>query len=68
MCLPENTQYCGSAARQGVNDIGFLKSVIKDARDRFGLSDRVYLTGMSNGAILSETFAATNPDLVRAVA
>jgi len=59
---------CGSAARQGVDDIGFLKSVIKDARDRFGLSDRVYLTGMSNGAILSETFAATNPDLVRAVA
>lgn len=59
---------CGYAQRQGVDDIGFLKSVIKDARDRFGLSDRVFLTGMSNGSIMSETFAARNPDLVRAVA
>jgi polyhydroxybutyrate depolymerase len=59
---------CGYAQRQGIDDIGFLKSVIKDARDRFGLSDRVFLTGMSNGSIMSETFAARNPDLVRAVA
>ncbi len=59
---------CGYAQRARVDDIGFLKAVIKDARDRFGLSDRVYLTGMSNGSIMSETFAAQNPDLVRAVA
>lgn len=59
---------CGYAQRAGVDDLGFLKSVIKDARDRFGLSDRVFLTGMSNGSIMSETFAAKNPDLVRAVA
>lgn len=59
---------CGYAQRTGVDDIAFLKSVIKDARDRYGLSDRVFLTGMSNGSIMSETFAARNPDLVRAVA
>ncbi len=59
---------CGYAQRAQVDDIGFLKSVIMDARDRFGLSDRVFLTGMSNGSIMSETFAAQNPDLVRAVA
>lgn len=59
---------CGYAQRARIDDIGFLKSVIKDARDRFGLSDRVFLTGMSNGSIMSETFAAHNPDLVRAVA
>jgi polyhydroxybutyrate depolymerase len=59
---------CGYAQRARVDDIGFLKSVIKDARDRYGVSDRVFLTGMSNGSIMSETFAATNPDLVRAVA
>jgi polyhydroxybutyrate depolymerase len=59
---------CGYAQRTGVDDIGFLKAVIKDARDRYGLSDRVFFTGMSNGAIMSETFAAQNPDLVRAVA
>lgn len=59
---------CGYAQRTRVDDIGFLKAVIRDARDRFGLSDRVFVTGMSNGSILSETFAAQNPGLVRAVA
>lgn len=60
---------CGSAARQGVDDMGFLKRVIRDAADRFGVDgSAVYLTGMSNGSILSETFAAENPGLVRAVA
>ena len=60
---------CGSAARRRVDDPGFLRQVIQDAADRFGVrGDRVYLTGMSNGSILSETFAARNPDLVRAVA
>jgi polyhydroxybutyrate depolymerase len=60
---------CGSAARRGIDDIGFLRAVIGDAADRFGVDGSgVYLTGMSNGAILSETFAAKNPGLVRAVA
>jgi polyhydroxybutyrate depolymerase len=60
---------CGSAARKGVDDIGFLKAVIEDAASRFGVDGSgVYLTGMSNGSILSETFAAKNPGLVRAVA
>lgn len=60
---------CGSAARRRVDDPGFLRQVIQDAADRFGVrGDLVYLTGMSNGSILSETFAARNPDLVRAVA
>jgi polyhydroxybutyrate depolymerase len=60
---------CGSAARKGIDDIGFLKAVIKDAADRFGVNGSgVYLTGMSNGSILSETFAAKNPGMVRAVA
>jgi polyhydroxybutyrate depolymerase len=60
---------CGYAQKLRVDDLGFLKAVIKDAADRFGVrGDGVYLTGMSNGSIMSETFAAKNPDLVRAVA
>lgn len=60
---------CGYAARQGVDDLGFLKEVIADAATRFGVDGSgVYLTGMSNGSIMSETFAAKNPGLVRAVA
>ncbi len=60
---------CGYAARQGVDDIGFLKQVMQDAAKRFGVDGSgVYLTGMSNGSIMAETFAARNPGLVRAVA
>lgn len=60
---------CGYAARRGVDDEAFLAEVIRDAVARFGLdADRVYLTGMSNGSIMIETFAARHPDLVRAIA
>lgn len=60
---------CGYAMRRGIDDEAFLKAVIADAGARFGLRRQgVYLTGMSNGAILAETFAARNPGLVRAVA
>lgn len=60
---------CGSAARRGVDDLAFLTDVIRDAATRFGVDGTgVYLAGMSNGAIMAETFAARNPGLVRAVA
>lgn len=60
---------CGSAARRGVDDLGFLKEVIADAATRFGVDGSgVYITGMSNGSIMAETFAAKHPRLVRAVA
>jgi polyhydroxybutyrate depolymerase len=60
---------CGLAARRRVDDQTFLADVIRDATDRYGLdAARVYLTGMSNGSIMIETFAARNPGLVRAIA
>jgi polyhydroxybutyrate depolymerase len=60
---------CGAAARNRVDDAGFLRQVIKDAESRYGIDpSRVYITGMSNGSIMAETFAARNHNLVRAVA
>lgn len=60
---------CGSAARNGVDDMAFLDAVIADAARRFGLdAGRVYLTGMSNGAIMAETYAARRAARIRAVA
>ena len=60
---------CGVAQRRGVDDIAFLDAVIRDAAARFGLDPaRLYLTGMSNGAILAETYAVIRPAHVRAVA
>jgi polyhydroxybutyrate depolymerase len=60
---------CGAAQRRGVEDVAFLDAVIADATRRFGLAGgRVYLTGMSNGAIMAETYAALRPRRVAAVA
>ncbi|MCX7288227.1 MAG: hypothetical protein NTW20_11915 [Rhodobacterales bacterium] len=67
--LTWNAGYCcGPAARRGVDDLGFLASVIADAQGRFDLGPRVYITGMSNGAMMAATFAARNPGAVRALA
>lgn len=67
--LSWNAGYCcAGAARNRVDDEGFLVRVIADARSRFALGDRVYVTGMSNGSMMAQTFAARNPGMVRAVA
>lgn len=59
---------CGAAERTQVDDIAFLDRVIADAGRRFGVSvDRVYLTGMSNGSMMSERYAAHRPAQVAAV-
>ncbi len=60
---------CAYAAQKGVDDITFLDAVIKDAAQRFRLDPRrVYLTGMSNGSLMAEAYAASRPRAVKAVA
>jgi polyhydroxybutyrate depolymerase len=60
---------CGAARRQQVDDIAFLDAVIADATARFGLNPaRIYMTGMSNGAMMAEAYAASRPGRLRAVA
>lgn len=60
---------CGPAQAQGVDDSAFLLQVAEDAARGFGLAgDRVYLVGMSNGAMLAQMHALRHPDRVAAVA
>lgn len=60
---------CGHAPADGVDDVGFLDRVIADATRRFTLDpDRVFMTGMSNGGIMTETYAALRPGTLRAAA
>jgi polyhydroxybutyrate depolymerase len=60
---------CAQAARRDVDDVAYLDTVIADAAQRFGLNPaRVYLTGMSNGSMMAERYAAERPGAVRAVA
>ncbi len=59
---------CAYAARRNVDDVGFIEAVISVSAERFGIDRRnVFLVGMSNGAMMSQTIAARRPDLVRAV-
>lgn len=60
---------CGSAQAAGIDDLAFLDRVSADAAERFGVDGgRVFVTGMSNGAILAQTYGAARPGRVAAVA
>lgn len=60
---------CGAAARNGVDDLAFLDAVVADAARQFGLdASRVYITGVSNGGLMEERYAAQRPGKIRAVA
>jgi polyhydroxybutyrate depolymerase len=50
---------CGHAPGSGVDDVAFIDRVRADASAQFGLSEQVFVTGMSNGAMLAQTWAAT---------
>jgi len=58
-----------SVVGSGADDVGFLTALIGQLGDEYGVgSDRVFMTGSSNGAMMSQAFALHRPDLVAAVA
>ena len=60
---------CGKAARDGIDDIGFISRVIEDTRARLSIDPRrVYLVGFSNGGMLAYRFGAERPRQVAAIA
>jgi len=60
---------CGYAAEQGVDDVAFVGRLIDDLVARHGVDpERIYLTGMSNGAMLAYRVAAELPERIAAVA
>lgn len=67
--LTWNAGYCCAyAARKHIDDVGFIQRVIEVSGQRFGIDrGNVFLIGMSNGAMMSQTIAAQRPDLVRAI-
>lgn len=60
---------CGAAARDGLDDVGFVLAVAQDvAANRSVDPDRIYLTGKSNGAMLTSQIAAMHGERFAAVA
>ena len=60
---------CAYASEKGIDDVDFLDRVVRDAAVKFGIDDRrIFVTGMSNGSMMAETYAAQRAWFVRAVA
>jgi polyhydroxybutyrate depolymerase len=60
---------CGRSARDRIDDVGFLAALIEHIAAQLPIDrSRVFMTGHSNGGILSFRFGCERPDLVAAVA
>ncbi|MBL0888485.1 alpha/beta hydrolase family esterase [Myceligenerans indicum] len=59
---------CGEAAEEDRDDVGFLEAVVDDLAGRFDVdTDRVYVTGFSNGAMMTYRLACES-DVAAAIA
>ncbi len=59
---------CGPAARDGVDDLGFLDALLDRMQADYRIdASRVFLAGASNGAIMAYRFACQRADRVTAV-
>ncbi len=60
---------CGSAVRDNVDDVGFVRRLLADiARRQPYDPSRVYATGLSNGAMMAYRLAAELSDRIAAIA
>lgn len=60
---------CGRAQREDIDDVGFLAALVEHLAQRIPIdSEHVFMTGHSNGAIMTFRFACERADLVAAVA
>lgn len=60
---------CGDARDKGIDDVGFLREVVKALSQRYRVdASRVFATGMSNGGMMSHRMACEAADVFRAVA
>jgi polyhydroxybutyrate depolymerase len=59
---------CGIAAKESIDDVSFLANVIIDVKANYPIDPkRVYITGHSNGAMMSYRFVCERPDMVAAM-
>jgi polyhydroxybutyrate depolymerase len=59
---------CGQAAADDVDDVAFLEALVTELSDNAGVDpDRVFITGMSNGAMMAYALACAS-DVVAAIA
>lgn len=60
---------CGGARDRAVDDVGFVRAVLAQLKQKVNVdTQRIFATGMSNGAMLSHRLACEMADVFRAVA
>jgi len=60
---------CGNARDKNIDDVGFIKQVISDMKNRANIdTKRIYANGMSNGGMMSYRLACELADSVTAIA
>lgn len=63
------THCCGYAMENNANDIGFISALIDKAIAQYGVDkSRIYVTGMSNGAMMTHQLAIALPNKITAIA
>lgn len=59
---------CGQAVKQNIDDVLFIKELIEEIHSRFSIDmRRVYVTGMSNGAMMAYRLACEIPERIAAI-
>ncbi|MEO8039145.1 MAG: PHB depolymerase family esterase [Betaproteobacteria bacterium] len=60
---------CGYGQSNEVDDVGFVRAMVDDLGTRLTIDrTRIYVTGLSNGAMLAYRLAVEAPDLIAAIA
>jgi polyhydroxybutyrate depolymerase len=60
---------CGYAMENQVGDVGFLRALIGELKRTYAIdSRRIYVTGLSNGAIMSHRVGCEMADVIAAIA
>ncbi|HMD03511.1 MAG TPA: PHB depolymerase family esterase [Candidatus Baltobacteraceae bacterium] len=59
---------CGAPQRRNVDDVGFLSALVEQiARDQNVDRERIFITGMSNGAMMAYRMACESPLAIAAI-
>jgi len=60
---------CGYAMNENVDDVGFVRELIHRLHDRYAIDrKRIYVTGLSNGAMLAHRLGCELADRIAAIA
>lgn len=59
---------CGHARDAGIDDVGFVREIVRRVQAQYRVDpQRIFATGMSNGAMMSYRLACEMPDVFRAI-